>query len=126
LRVVLRSAEPASSDGHRASDDGAACGTLVAEQLRRESTAAVPEYALLRAILVQALRDVRCVGRRTALDAEAWFADTDVGWPCSFENVCAALDLDADSLRRRVGIPPYRNEHRAAISRPRRTAATSR
>jgi hypothetical protein len=139
LNVLLRSAESQPPDGHRAWDDGAASGTPVPEQLRRDPTAAAPEYALLRAILVQALRDLRRVRgvtsrdgsssrnsrrRSPARDAEAWFTDTDTSWPCSFENVCAVLDLDADSVRRRVGIPTQSDARRVTVSRRRRTAAT--
>jgi hypothetical protein len=37
-------------------------------------------------------------------DLPGWFASTDRRWPYSFENICAALGLDADGIRRRLGI----------------------
>src|SRR5262249_59217087 len=38
--------------------------------------------------------------------ARRWLASRDVLWPFSFENICLALDLDAPTLRRRLGIQP--------------------
>jgi hypothetical protein len=39
-------------------------------------------------------------GMRQAI---AYVASTDRAWPFSFENLCAALDLDAGRLRRELG-----------------------
>ena len=38
--------------------------------------------------------------RRLAKEAEAWFFDNDERWPFSFVNVCRALALEPDYLRR--------------------------
>ncbi len=37
--------------------------------------------------------------RRLLKEVEQWFASADVTWPFSFQNICAALNLDADYLR---------------------------
>ena len=37
--------------------------------------------------------------RRLFKEVEEWFASTDETWPFSFQNICAALNLDADYLR---------------------------
>jgi hypothetical protein len=36
--------------------------------------------------------------------AAAYVASTDRGWPFSFENLCDALDVDADGLRDELGV----------------------
>ena len=43
---------------------------------------------------------------RVAVDEDlaGWFASTDRRWPYSFENICAALGLDAGGIRRRLDI----------------------
>ena len=44
---------------------------------------------------------------REMRQAIAYVASTDRAWPFSFENLCAALDLDAGRLRRELGkVPP--------------------
>lgn len=64
------------------------------------------ERALMRAILVDA---VRCLAgevspaterQQLALQARLWVRSRDERWPFSFENVCAALDLQASRLRK--------------------------
>ena len=40
--------------------------------------------------------------RRLAIDARAWFEERNEEWPFSFDNICAALDLDAGPLRSRL------------------------
>jgi hypothetical protein len=40
--------------------------------------------------------------RRDIEDAIAWIASTDRRWPFSFENICEALGMEADELRRRL------------------------
>lgn len=66
-----------------------------------------PERLLRLAVLERALDDFRSQtratnahGRRLFEEAAQWFAGTEPDVPFSFENVCAALDLDADLLRR--------------------------
>jgi hypothetical protein len=66
-----------------------------------------PEQRLLRAVLEEALAELAAgriaaasplnnQRRRELLD---WFASHDRSWPCSFENVCDAIDLDPERLR---------------------------
>ena len=74
------------------------------------SAASLPERALLRAVLQEAILDVRghATGmsqknrRRAAQQAYYWMLSRDVTWPFSFENICALLGFDADCLRRWV------------------------
>jgi hypothetical protein len=74
-----------------------------------------PERRLMLAVLESAIadwlvrRDLRIAPRhptRVVLDDDlpGWFASTDRRWPYSFENICAALGLDAGGIRRRLGI----------------------
>ena len=71
------------------------------------SAALRPEQRLLRAVLEEALAELAAgriaaasplnnQRRRELLD---WFASHDRSWPCSFENVCDAIDLDPERLR---------------------------
>jgi hypothetical protein len=66
-----------------------------------------PEQRLLRAVLEEALVELAAgrmavaspvdnQRRRELLD---WFASHDRSWPCSFENVCDAIDLDPERVR---------------------------
>ena len=76
--------------------------------------ACVPERRLAAAVLEQALADLERETRRLVVvrrrgrpayprePARAWFRAIDEQWPFSFENVCAALGLDAGSIRRAV------------------------
>ncbi|HYV56245.1 MAG TPA: hypothetical protein VE911_01815 [Candidatus Nitrosopolaris sp.] len=66
------------------------------------------ERALMLAVLEDA---VRCLagelgpsGERPTLAAEAraWFMTSDPRWPFSFVNICDALELDADRVRRQL------------------------
>lgn len=64
------------------------------------------------AVLEDALRILVCsdandVGRRVA-ETRDWVLRDDTEWPFSFRNLCDALDIDADILRRRLGswLPP--------------------
>jgi len=65
------------------------------------------EIALMRAVLVDALRCVHPqadlsspAARRLARDTQQWFFTNDVRWPFSFVNLCTALGLDPEYLRR--------------------------
>lgn len=74
------------------------------------SSASLPERALLRAVLQEAILDVRGYAtgmaqknrRRAAQQAYYWMLSRDVTWPFSFENICGLLGFDADCLRRWV------------------------
>ena len=37
--------------------------------------------------------------RRLLKETEEWIASADTSWPFSFENICAALDIEAEYLR---------------------------
>ena len=68
-------------------------------------------YALMRAVLEDALlcfeKQFVSDHRRSlqlAREAEEWIQSHNAGWPFAFENVCAALGLDADSVRRQLAL----------------------
>lgn len=68
-----------------------------------------PARALVAAVLDDAVailkrRDVGVsrAGKRLFDETVAWCAADDLEHPFSFLNACAALDLDADTLRRRL------------------------
>jgi hypothetical protein len=70
-----------------------------------------PELRLCLAILEQALADLAMVRRRTvsrrdgrATAVVAWFRSGSVEWPFAFETICATLGLDAQAVRRAVGV----------------------
>ena len=83
--------------------------TILPAQSFRRSGALPPERRLMMAVLRKALLDLQTHAgtgtpraRRHLAEVEAWFASDDDVWPCSFVNVCHALDLDADAVRRRL------------------------
>jgi len=81
-------------------------GRALDPELRRPGEG---ERALMRAVLTDAIKCLSGAGREGQLlkaDARRWLASRDVLWPFSFENICGALDLDAPTLRRRLGIQP--------------------
>jgi hypothetical protein len=97
-----------------------------------------PERRLLFAILSDAL--VRCRRAATAprhvarqlIEAERWIRSDDREWPCSFVNVCEALDIAHGPLRRAVLQWRKRNDGRTRVTRrgllvkkPRRRRAPS-
>ena len=71
---------------------------------------AEPERRLLFAILSDAIVRVRQLAasksryplRRQLMEAERWIRSNDRSWPCSFVNVCEALGLAYEPLRRAV------------------------
>ncbi len=70
---------------------------------------AEPERRLLLAVLVDAIVRVERltttppgVARNALLEAERWIRSSDRSWPCSFVNVCEALGLAHEPLRRAV------------------------
>jgi hypothetical protein len=88
-------------------------GVLVVPSIRVESHQ--PERRLMLAVLESAIaewlvrRETRVAPRHAARvcvdeDLPGWFASSDRRWPYSFENICAALGLDAGGIRRRLGI----------------------
>ena len=77
---------------------------------------AEPSKRLMAAVLRAVVDDCRAgsVYRRSAghaalevrlvRKAAAYVASTDRGWPFSFENLCDALEVDADGLRDELGV----------------------
>ncbi len=70
-----------------------------------------PELRLCLAVLEQALADLATVRRRTVVRRGAspaaviaWFRSSNIAWPFAFEAICATLGLDADAVRRAVGV----------------------
>ena len=66
-----------------------------------------------RALMLAVLEDAaRCIengrwqrrfrARRLAAEAEAWVRCDRADWPFSFRNVCEALGIDVDAMRRRL------------------------
>jgi len=107
------SAAPAHHRAHHATHEPARCvvefdldGHALDPELRRPGEG---ERALMRAVLTDAIKCLSGAGREGHLlkaEARRWLASRDVVWPFSFENICGALDLDAPTLRRRLGIQP--------------------
>ena len=67
---------------------------------------AQPEKRLMLAVMEDAVATFqKCLPgltrrqRRLFREVEEWFASTDVVWSFSFQNICAALNLNADYLR---------------------------
>jgi hypothetical protein len=62
--------------------------------------------------------------RRLAQEAEAWFFNNDDRWPFSFVNICRALALEPEYLRR--GLNQWRQCPPTALRRKRRHTIRSR
>jgi hypothetical protein len=92
------------------------------------SPAWLPEQRLMAAVLEDAFR---CLHRKAVIDsgvetekvrrrlvpqnaAACWFASHDTTWPFSFENICAALGLDAGALRQRLRVAAPSRRYRPA------------
>jgi hypothetical protein len=67
------------------------------------------EHRLMMAVLDGAVRciekyrfPVDAQGRRLFQEAERWLLIAEPHWPYSFERICAALDLDANAVRRHL------------------------
>ena len=66
-----------------------------------------PEKRLMLAVLEDAVGTFQKYAgatsrraRRLHAEAEEWFADNDVSWPFAFANICEALGLEPEWLRR--------------------------
>lgn len=91
-----------------ADDDGPADGDVTAAALTVTPRAgATGEKRLMRAVLLDAVQvylerfgidDV--IARRELAEVQRWFRSDDRTWPFAFENVCEALDLDPERVRR--------------------------
>ncbi len=91
---------------------------LPVQQPRRR--APMPEEALAIAVLEDAISCVRNhrgaqkgSGQRLFQEAKAWFSVEEPDWPFSFERICACLGLDADGVRRALGLGGQRGKHLA-------------
>jgi hypothetical protein len=98
---------------------------VLPEQIQHRSAASYGVPALMYAILDDAIGCVQKPVRnrrsqRLAREAEEWiFADDEV-WPFSFVNICAALDLDPDSVRVGLRRLSQRSDAAGASERPRK------
>jgi hypothetical protein len=126
--------------------------TTVGRVVERDEPVALPaqltatilasERLLRLAVLEQAVQDLR-LARRIARaspsrlredvatflrDTEDWFESREDPWPYSFESLCTGLDVDPDSLRRRLRVgrsPRLRSrELRPLVAVPARAVAS--
>jgi len=74
-----------------------------------------PELRLMVAVVQDAINCVekyRCAtdrrGRRLFDEVTQWFSVREPLWPFSFESICEVLRLDADAVRRALGVTPAR------------------
>ena len=74
---------------------------------RQAEGSAQPEKRLMLAVMEDAiatfqksLPEVNRRQRRLLRETEEWIQSTDTSWPFSFENICAALDIEMDYLRK--------------------------
>lgn len=93
---------------HTTSDRLATAVAIPVEPARLPPT---PELRLCLAVLEQALADLDLVRRRTvsrrtggATAVVPWFRSSSVVSPFAFESICATLGLDAQAVRRAVGV----------------------
>jgi hypothetical protein len=84
------------------------------DRIQAESTDR-PEIRLMLAVMEDAVATFQRFavepGRRNQRlfdEAESWINSTDTSWPYSFENICAALKFEPESLRR--GLENWRKE----------------
>jgi len=80
------------------------------------------ERALMRAVLADAIKCLAGRGRDGQLqmvEARRWVASRDVRWPFSFENICCVLDLDPQTIRRRVGVQAREGTEQRPFPAPR-------
>jgi hypothetical protein len=83
--------------------------TVLPAQFFPRSVVRPPERRLMMAVLARALLDLQThagtgtpQARRHLAAVEGWFGSDDDVWPFSFVNLCHALDLDTDAVRRRL------------------------
>ena len=103
---------------------------LVTEEGSAARDLAEPERRLFLAVLSDAIVRVRRLaesrhpkGRHDLLEAERWIRSEDRSWPCSFINVCEALEIAHEPLRRTVlkwrtaALAPKRVTRRGLLTR---------
>ena len=73
---------------------------------RQAEGSAQPEKRLMLAVMEDAIAtfqksfpEANRRQRRLLRETEEWIQSNDASWPFSFENICAALDIEADYLR---------------------------
>jgi hypothetical protein len=71
--------------------------TVSAHQPERRLMLAVLEDAVL--IVAKHAGDKGARARRLVREAQQWIGAPGYGWPFSFENICAVLNIDAPALR---------------------------
>jgi hypothetical protein len=92
---------------------------LPVQYLRRgDGKLAEPQKRLMLAVLQTVLDDCEDLtgtrparrslpaDRRAHLEARAYLESPDRSWPFSFENICEAVGLDANGIRRGLGARP--------------------
>ena len=106
LRHTTMELHDGESDGPRELLPEQILPVQFAELLQRPGER-TPELRLRAAVLEEAIRTFcGCYGSRRARhkrlfrDAADWFQSSDVSWPFSFENICDALALDPEWIRR--------------------------
>lgn len=84
----------------------------------RQKSFSEKEEKLMFAVLTDAIEcfqryaDANTGRSRTLFrEAEAWIASRDSSWPYSFENICEALNLNAEYLR--LGLLRWRSHHQS-------------
>ncbi len=133
MQAELREVQGDGYEGVDPSDFG-----LVADVgLMRARAAVEPERHLLLAVLTDAIIRYQALAtvpegmrRRELAEAERWILSSDRRWPCSFVNVCEALDIEPAALRRalvsrwRARAPQRtRSTARRSLLKTRRTSA---
>ena len=79
---------------------------LVDVQPRRPWKHHVGEMRLMAAVLEDAINVLRKRPRsRAGREAREWLLSRDTTYPFAYERICEALDLDPESVRRRVTLP---------------------
>jgi len=91
-------------------DEELLCATVLPEQFfapPSHRNDGKPELALMRAVMEDAVRcyqkqfvSTRRRAVRLAREAEAWFFSDDTAWPYAFLNLCEALEINPEYIRR--------------------------
>lgn len=82
-------------------------GAIMPEQFGPAEPTWTGEQRLLERVLWDAIHEYRKYrtsetrrGKRLHQESLAWFLSSEDKWPCSFLGICAALNLDADWIRK--------------------------
>lgn len=92
---------------------------------RQADGSAQPEKRLMLAVMEDAIAtfqrsvpEANRQQRRLLRETEEWIQSSDASWPFSFENICAALNIEADYLR--SGLFNWKTVHLAQYSEEQR------